>query len=92
MNTPEEETADLPLSFRRKGRRNRLLIATAVAVLGAGVVFLGIRSPFASAAPQSVPPPSATAPTIQDSQQWHPADASADVGPGQCEPCVVGTR
>jgi len=88
MNTPDDGTTSLPLPFQHKRRRSRLLISSALSMLGAGAIYLGIGSPFASAAPQSFPPSSATAP-IQDSRQWHAADADADVGPGQCEPCVV---
>jgi hypothetical protein len=88
MNTPDDGNTSLLLPFQYKRRRSRLLIATALAMLGAGAIHLGVGSPFASAAPQSAPPSSATA-TIQDSQQWHAADADADVGPGQCEPCVL---
>jgi len=87
MNTPDNGTTSLPFPFQHKRRLSRLLIATALAMLGAGAIYLGLGS-FASAAPQSAPPSSATA-TIQDSQQWHAADADADVGPGQCEPCVL---
>jgi len=32
----------------------------------------------------------ATTPMIQQSVQPRAASADADVGPGQCEPCVVG--
>ena len=66
-----------------------ILLAIALAVLGAGAIYAAVGSAFASAAPQSVPPPTARALTTQDSQPWHIADGDADVGPGQCEPCVV---
>lgn len=89
MNTPNDGATSLPLPFHHKRRRNGLLIATALTLLGAGAIYLGLGSPFASAATPSVPSSSMTAPGSQDSQQWHAADADADVGPGQCEPCVV---
>ncbi len=89
MKRPDDGTTSLPLPFQHKWQRNSLFIATTLTLLGAGAIYLGIGSPFASAATQSVPPSSATAPGIQDSQEWHAADADADVGPGQCEPCVV---
>ena len=88
MNKIDRETEAPTSSFQRE-RRHRLLVAIALAVLGAGATYAAIGSPFASAAPQSVPPSTATAVTTQDSQRWHIADADADVGPGQCEPCVV---
>jgi len=90
MNAPQVKTAVVSSPFHRRNRP-RILLAALVAVFGASAIYLGIGSPFASAAPESVPPSSATAPSIQDSQQWHAADADADVGPGDCEPCVVGS-
>ena len=91
MSTPDEATTSRPLSPRRRWRRSLLLAATAVALLGAGGLYLLIGSPVASAATQSGQPSSKTAPAAtKDSQRWHAADADADVGPGQCEPCVVG--
>ena len=90
MSASQVRTAVVSSPFHPRNRRH-ILLAALVAVFGVSAIYLGIGSPFASAAPQSVPPSSATAPSIQDSQQWHTADADADVGPGQCEPCVVGS-
>ena len=87
MNEIDRET-EAPTSVRRE-RRHRLLVAIALAVLGAGAAYVAIGSPFASAAPRTVPPSAARAVTTQDSLRWYIADADADVGPGQCEPCVV---
>ena len=88
MNKSDRETEATTSSFQRE-RRHRLLVAVALAVLGAGATYAAVGSPFASAAPQSVAPPTARAVTTQDSQPWHIANGDADVGPGQCEPCVV---
>jgi hypothetical protein len=88
MNEIDRE-AEAPTSSFQRERRQRLLVAIALAVLGAGATYAAVGSPFASAAPQSVPPSVTRAVTTQDSQRWHTADADADVGPGQCEPCAV---
>jgi hypothetical protein len=88
MNETDRKTEPPRSSFQRE-RRNRLLVLIAVAVLGAGATYSAIGSPFASAAPQSVRPSTASAVRTQDSQRWYIADPDADVGPGQCEPCVV---
>jgi hypothetical protein len=88
MNKIDRET-EAPTSSLERERRHRLLVVIALAVLGAGATYAALGSPFASAAPQSAARSTASAVTTQDSQRWHIADADADVGPGQCEPCVV---
>jgi len=88
MNEIDRET-EVPTSSFQRERRHRLFVAVALAVLGAGATYAAVGSPFASAAPQSVPPPTARAVTNQESQRWHIADADADLGPGQCEPYLV---
>ena len=88
MNKIDREIEAPTLSLERE-RRHRLLAAIALVVLGAAATYAAVGSPFASAATQSVRPSTAGAVTTQDSQRWHIADADADVGPGQCEPCVV---
>jgi len=90
MNNFDRET-EVTTSSSQRERRHRLLGAIALAVVGAGATYAAIGSPFASAAPQAVPPSTARAVTTQDSQRWRIADADADVGPGQCEPCVLIT-
>jgi hypothetical protein len=90
MNKIDREPEAPTSSFQRE-RRDRLLVAIALAALGAGAIYAGFGSHFAAAAPQPVPPSLAGAATTQDSQQWHIADADADVGPGVCEPCVANS-
>ena len=70
-------------------RRQRLFVAAALAVLGIGAASYGLRSRLALAEPESASPPHATTPMTQQSVQLRAASADADVGPGQCEPCVV---
>ena len=71
-------------------RFQRVFVAAALAVLGIGAASYGIRSHLALAEPESASPPHATTPMTQQSVQLRTASADADVGPGQCEPCVVG--
>ncbi len=73
-------------------RRQRLFVAAALAVLGIGAVFYGFRSRLALGEPESASHPHATTPMTQQSVQPRAASADADVGPGQCEPCVVGLQ
>jgi hypothetical protein len=70
-------------------RRQRLCVAAALAVLGISAASYGIRSRLALAEPESASPPRATTPMTQQSMPPLVASAHADVGPGQCEPCVV---
>src|SRR5215510_3569054 len=71
-------------------RRQRLFVAAALAVLGIGAASYGIRSRPALAEPESASPPHATTPMTPQSVQPRVASGDADVGPGHCEPCVVG--
>jgi len=74
-------------------RRQRLFVATALAVLGIGAASYGIRSRLALAKePQSASPPHATMPMTPRSVQPHTANAGVDFGPGQCEPRVVSLQ
>jgi hypothetical protein len=75
-------------SFQNQ-RRQRLFVAAALAVLGIGAASYGSRSRLALAEPDSASPPHATTPMTQQSVQPRAVSADADVGPGQCEPCVV---
>jgi len=78
-------------SFQHQ-RRQRLLVAAALAVLGIGAASYGIRSRLALAAePQSASHAGATTPMTSKSQQMRGVNADADVGPGNCEPCLVGS-
>jgi hypothetical protein len=81
MNTSEP-------SFQYQSRQ-RMFVAAALAVLGVGAASYGLRSGLALAEPESASPPHATTPMTQQSVQPRVASADADVGPGQCEPCVV---
>jgi hypothetical protein len=81
MNTSEP-------SFESQ-RRQRLFVAAALAALGIGAASYGIRSRLAVAETESASPTHATTPMTQQSVQPRAAGADADVGPGQCEPCVV---
>lgn len=89
MSASQVKTAIVPSPFHRRSRRH-LLLAASLAVLGAGAVYQGIASPFASAAPRPAPPSHAMTPTTEQSLPAYPANADADVGPGQCEPVLVG--
>jgi len=84
MNTSEP-------SFQSQ-RRQPLFVAAALTVLGIGAASYGIRSHLALAEPESASPPHATTPMTQQSMQPRAASAHADVGPGQCEPCVVALQ
>ena len=82
-------------SFQHQ-RRQRLLVAAALAVLGIGAASYGIRSRLALAAePQSASHAGATTPMTtpmtSKSEQMRGVNADADVGPGNCEPCLVGS-
>jgi hypothetical protein len=70
-------------------RHQRLFVAAALAVLGIGVASYGIRSRVALAEPEPASPPHATTSMTPQSVQPRAVNADADVGPGQCEPCVV---
>jgi hypothetical protein len=89
MSASQVKTAVVPSPFHRRHPR-RILLAALLAVLGAAAVYLGIGSPFASAAPGPAPPSHATTPTTEQSLPAYPANADADVGPGQVEPVLVG--
>src|SRR5262249_20070951 len=74
-------------SFQYQGRR-RFFVA-ALAVLSIGAASYGIRSGLALAEePPAASPSRATTPP---SVPLRNANADVDVGPGQCEPCVVGS-
>ena len=77
-------------SFQQQ-RRQRLLVAGALAVLGIAAGTYGIRSRLALAEPVSASPSQATTPMTPQSVQLRTANADLDHGPGQCEPCVVGS-
>ena len=77
-------------SLQSQGRQ-RLFVAAALAVLALGAGSYGIRSRVALAEPASAGPPEAPMSTTPQSVQAHTANAEADFGPGQCEPCVVGS-
>jgi len=70
-------------------RRPRLLVAAVLAVLGIAAASYGTPSGAALAEPGSPSLRRATMPVTPQSVQMHPANADADFGPGQCEPCVV---
>ena len=72
-------------------RRRRLFVAAALAVLGLGAASYGIRSGLALAATESGSPPHAKTPMTPQSAQPQTAGGDIDFGPGQCEPCVVGS-
>jgi hypothetical protein len=70
-------------------RRQRLFVAAVLAVLGIGAASYGLRSRSALAEPGSASPPPATTFMTPQSVPPHAANADADFGPGQCEPCLV---
>jgi len=73
-------------------RRQRLFVAAVLAVLGIGAASYGIRSRLALAEPESASLPRATTPLTPQSVPPHTADGELDFGPGNCEPCLVGSR
>jgi hypothetical protein len=68
----------------------RIVLAVLLAVLGAAVVYEGIGWHLAAAAPRPALPSQAMTPTTEQSLPVYPARADVDVGPGQCEPVLVG--
>ena len=73
-------------------RRQRLFFIAALAVLGIVAASSRIGSRLALAEPESASPPQATTPMTPQSVQPRAASVDADVGPGQCEPCVVAMQ
>lgn len=69
----------------------RLFVAATLAVLGIGAASYGLRSRPALAETESASSPRATTPVTPQSVPEHMASADLDFGPGQCEPCVVGS-
>ena len=76
-------------SLRRRRNRGLLVLGVSLAVLGLGAVYWGIGSRFVLAAPRSDSPSQMMTPAPPKSVQLQTAEANADLGPGQCEPCVV---
>jgi len=76
-------------SFQSR-RPQRLSVAAVLAALAIGAGFYGLRSRLALAEPEPTPPPHAEMSLTVQSMQMRIADADADVGPGQCEPVLVG--
>ena len=89
MSKQDVETAALQPSFRPKWRRRNLLIALGLAALATGAFHEGVRSRAASAATVAILPSQPTALEVQESQRSHPANADADIGPGDAEPLLV---
>jgi|GEM_PF-6222695 len=79
-------------SLRRRRLRGLLFLGVSLAVLGLGAVYRGTASRVTPAAPRTDPPSDAMTPMTPQSVQSQVADADADLGPGQCEPCVVGSQ
>ena len=75
-------------SFKSQTRQ-RLFVSAALAVLGIGAGYYGLRSRLALAEPGPASPSGAATLGTSQSVQMHTAGADADFGPGQCEPCVV---
>ncbi len=89
MSASQVKTAVVSSPFHSRNP-SRILLAALLVVLGAAAAYLGIGSPFASAAPRPAPPPRAMTPTTEQLLPVYPASAVADVGPGQVEPTLVG--
>jgi hypothetical protein len=91
MRTAAEETTAPPSSFRLPWGRRSVILALSFAAVAAVAYYGGTLSRPAAAAPEPVlrsPPPAAL---TLESQRLYPANADADVGPGQAEPVLVGS-
>jgi len=77
-------------SFQNQ-RPFRFFVVGTLAVLGTGAASYGLHSRVALAETESAAPPRATTLITPQSVQAHTASADLDFGPGQCEPCVVGS-
>lgn len=73
-------------------RAKTAVLAALLTALGAAAFDQGIGPTFASAAPRAALPSRAMTSTTEQSLPVYPANADADVGPGQCEPVLVGAR
>jgi hypothetical protein len=72
--------------------RQPLFFAAALTVLGIAAASYGIRARLAPAEPESALPSQVTTPVTLQVVAMRAAGADSDVGPGQCEPCVVGNQ
>ena len=90
MFDSERDTALVAPPVARR-RRQHVLVAALLAVLGTGAVYRGLGWSLASAAPQPAPLSPAATPRIEQSLQPHEANADVDVGPGQMEPVLVSS-
>ena len=77
-------------SFQDRRYRS-LFVAAALAFLGIGAAGYGVHSRVALAEPEPTSLSRVGTPTSPQSVQLRAASADDDVGPGNCEPCVVGS-